>query len=238
MRAVHTDRVQVANEGRWARGSMFGHEEGTVMAQNNRADSSKAARKPAAAPGVKFPIATKVLVGKPSIRVNGPKPVRSGTKTKGAYKAGGNGVHVFTFAELEPTRASSKKRGEYYTDTRAVVIEGKKIMVGMSHEKAGMGAQLHSHPNDQFNFVLKGTLRVQIEGQPDQLVPAGSVVYFPAGVAHASCATADEDVVFYVCKDLAWSISGIPVDKTTAVGPQRNVPSVRKLAKSRRAAAG
>jgi quercetin dioxygenase-like cupin family protein len=182
----------------------------------------------AARPDIKYPIATKVLVSKPKVRVRGPKPVRSGTKTKGAYKAGENNVHVFTFAELEPTVASTKKRGEYYTDTRAVVIEGEKIMVGMSHEKAGMGARLHSHPNDQFNFVMKGTLRVQIEGQPDQLVPAGSVVYFPAGVVHASCATADEDVVFYVCKDLAWSISGIPVDKTTS-GPQRNVPSYRKI---------
>ena len=208
------------------------------MAQGKRADSSKAARERPAARRIKFPMATRVLVAKPSIRVNGPKPVRSGTKTKGAYKAGANGVHVFTFAELEPTRASSKKRGEYYTDTRAVVVEGKKIMVGMSHEKAGMGARLHTHPNDQFNFVLKGTLRVQIEGQPDQLVPAGSVFYFPAGVAHASCATADEDVVFYVCKDLAWSISGIPVDKEKASGPQRNVPSVRKFAKERRAAVG
>ncbi len=182
----------------------------------------------AARRGIKYPIATKLLLSKPKVRVLGPKPVRSGTKTKGAYKAGENNVHVFTFAELEPTLASTKKRGEYYTDTRAVVIEGAKIMVGMSHEKAGMGARLHSHPNDQFNFVMKGTLRVQIEGQPDQLVPAGSVVYFPAGVVHASCATADEDVVFYVCKDLAWSISGIPIDKTTS-GPQRNVPSYRKI---------
>ncbi|HLE92952.1 MAG TPA: cupin domain-containing protein [Sulfuricaulis sp.] len=202
--------------------------EATIMAQREREDS-KAARR------ITFPIATRVLVAKPRTRVKGLKPVRSGTKTKGAYKAGANGVHVFTFAELKPTRASSKKHGEYYTDTQAVVIEGKKIMVGMSHEKAGMGAQLHTHPNDQFNFVLKGTLRVQIEGQPDQLVPAGAVVYFPAGVAHASCATADEDVVFYVCKDLAWSLAGIPVDKKKASGPQRNVPSVRKLATARNA---
>lgn len=215
---------------------MFGYGEDNVMAQGKKASSTRGALKAAAARKTGFPIAARVLADKPSIRVNRPKPVRSGTKTKGAYKAGANGVHVFTFAELEPTRASSKKRGEYYTDTRAVVIEGRKIMVGMSHEKAGMGAQLHTHPNDQFNFVLKGTLRVQIEGQPDQLVPAGSVVYFPAGVAHASCATADEDVVFYVCKDLAWSIAGIPVDKAKASGPQRNVPSVRKLAKARRAA--
>jgi quercetin dioxygenase-like cupin family protein len=207
------------------------------MTQGRRAESRKTARKPPAAREINFPIATKVLIAKPSIRVNGPKPVRSGTRTKGAYKAGRNRAHVFTFAELEPTRASSRRKGEYYTDTRAVVIEGRKIMVGMSHEKAGMGAQLHTHPNDQFNFVLKGTLRVQIEGEPDQLVPAGSVVYFPAGVAHASCATADEDVVFYVCKDLAWSISGIPVDRKRASGPQRNVPSVRKLSKARRAAA-
>lgn len=201
------------------------------MATRTATRAGSSARSSAsAARRIKYPIATKILVSKPSVRVVGPKPVRSGTKTKGAYRAGKNNAHVFTFAELEPTLASTKKRGEYYTDTRAVVIEGAKIMVGMSHEKAGMGARLHSHPNDQFNFVLKGTLRVQIAGQPDQLVPAGSVVYFPAGVVHASCATADEDVVFYVCKDLAWSISGIPIDKTVS-GPQRNVPSVRRLRK-------
>lgn len=177
---------------------------------------------------IKFPIALKLLRASPKVRVAGPKPIRAGTKTPGAYRAGADGVYVFRFAELDPTRAGgTKKARNYYADTRAVVVEGKKIMVGLAHEKAGMGSRPHHHPNDQFNFVLKGTLRVKIGDEPEMLVPAGSVVYFPAGVVHSSGATADEDVVFYVCKDLAWGLTGIPLDKR-ASGPRKGFAAVKR----------
>lgn len=178
--------------------------------------------------GAKFPVALKVLKSSPRVRQKGPTPVRGGTKTKGAYRAGGNGVHVFRFADLEPTPAGGNKRtGNHYANTRAVVIEGKKIMVGLAHEKRGMGSRPHHHPNDQFNFVLKGTLRARIGDGEELLVPAGSVIYFPAGVVHSSGATADEDVVFFVCKDLATGITGIPVD-TDASGPKTGFASTKK----------
>ena len=57
-------------------------------------------------------------------------------------------------------------------------------------------------------------------------MPAGSVIYFPAGVTHSSGATADEDVVFYVCKDLASGITGIPVDTGTS-GPKIGFASAK-----------
>ena len=149
-------------------------------------------------------------------------PVRSHTKTLGAYKAGANGVYVFRFLDLK-----TKQAGSLVTATKAVVIEGKKIMVGLAYEKAGMGSRPHHHPNDQFNLVLKGTLRVRISNEPEMLVPAGSVVYFPANVVHSSGATADEDVIFYVCKDLSWDSSGIPVDKSIS-GPQTGFAAVKR----------
>ena len=62
-------------------------------------------------------------------------------------------------------------------------------MIGLAHEKRGMGSRPHHHPNDQFNFVLKGTLRARIDDGEELLVPAGSVIYFPAGVTHSSGAT-------------------------------------------------
>jgi quercetin dioxygenase-like cupin family protein len=175
----------------------------------------------------KFPIALKVLKSSPAVRVNGPAPVRKGTRTKGAYLAGGNGVHVFRFADLEPTSVGGDKTADHYANTRAVVIEGRKLMVGLAHEKRGMGSRPHHHPNDQFNFVLKGTLRARIGDGEEVLVPAGSVIYFPAGVVHSSGATADEDVVFYVCKDVATSMVGTPVDGTVS-GPKSGFAAAKK----------
>lgn len=178
--------------------------------------------------GAKFPVALKALKYSPRVHQKGPTPVRSGTKTKGAYRAGGNGVHVFRFADLEPMAVGGSKRtGNHYANTRAVVIEGQKLMVGLAHEKRGMGSRPHHHPNDQFNFVLKGTLRARIGDGEELLVPAGSVIYFPAGVVHSSGATADEDVVFFVCKDLASGITGTPVD-TDASGPRKGFASIKK----------
>jgi len=161
--------------------------------------------------------------------IRGQKPVRGGTKTSGAYKAGANGVHVFRLVDLKvaPNAGGTARKGNYYADTKAVVIEGKQIMVGLAHEKAGMGSRPHHHPNDQINLVLKGTMRCKIGDGPEVLVPTGSVVYLPADVVHETGATADEDVIFYVCKDLAWGITGIPIDKQVS-GARSGIGAAKK----------
>lgn len=137
------------------------------------------------------------------------------TKTKGAYKAGRAGRHVFNLYELKRVRAGGRAgSSEHYADTRAVVIEGERIQIGLAFEKAGCGARPHTHPNEQFNFVIKGALMADIAGRKTMKVPAGSVVYFPANVVHRTYATPDEDVIFYVVKDLSHGIAGRPVDRS------------------------
>ena len=49
----------------------------------------------------------------------------------------------------------------------------------------GCGPGLHYHASDQFYFVLDGDARVQL-GSEEHAVPAGSLVFVPAGVAHRS----------------------------------------------------
>jgi quercetin dioxygenase-like cupin family protein len=136
-----------------------------------------------------------------------------GTRNKGAYKAGQGGRHVFDLYKLKRLPAGNKA-GEktHYANTEAVVVEGERMQVGLAFEKAGCGARPHTHPNEQFNFVVKGTLMADIEGQKTVRVPAGSVVHFPANVVHRTYATPEEDVVFYVVKDLSHGIAGRPVD--------------------------
>lgn len=140
---------------------------------------------------------------------------RSAPKTKGAYKAGRGGRHVFDLYRLKRVAAGGKSgTRSHYANTRAVVIEGERMQVGLAFEKAGCGARPHTHPNEQFNFVVKGTLMADIAGKKSMKVPAGSVVYFPANVVHRTYATPDEDVIFYVVKDLAHGIAGRPVDRS------------------------
>jgi quercetin dioxygenase-like cupin family protein len=46
------------------------------------------------------------------------------------------------------------------------------------------------------------------------LAPAGTVVYVPANMVHSMVATPEEDVIFYVVKDLSHGIIGMAADGT------------------------
>lgn len=154
-------------------------------------------------------------------------------KTKGAYQGGRAGRHVFNLYKLKRVPAGGRAgRGDHYANTRAVVVEGERMQVGLAFERAGCGARPHTHPNEQFNFVVKGTLMADIAGKKTMRVPAGSVVYFPANVVHRTYATPDEDVVFYVAKDLSHGIAGRPVDRSR--GGAHHVSRIPSGAKAKR----
>lgn len=57
-----------------------------------------------------------------------------------------------------------------------------------------------------------------MDGQ-EFLAPAGTVVYVPANMVHSMVSTPQEDVIFYVVKDLTHGIIGMAADGTMA-GPQ------------------
>lgn len=84
-------------------------------------------------------------------------------------------------------------------------VSGERMHVGLVPKARGTGSRAHSHPNEQFNFVLQGTLQAQIGGKT-YLVPKGSVIHIPANVVHSIIATPEEDVIFYVCKDTRHSL--------------------------------
>ena len=157
-------------------------------------------------------------------------------KTRGAYKAGRAGRHVFDLNKLRRVAAGGKAgTADHYANTRVVVVEGKRMQVGLAFEKAGCGARPHTHANEQFNFVVKGTLMADIAGKRTMRVPAGSVVYFPANVVHRTFATPDEDVVFYVVKDLSHGIAGRPVDRSRSGAHYEPYAGGRRRSRARRA---
>jgi quercetin dioxygenase-like cupin family protein len=136
---------------------------------------------------------------------------RSRTRTEGALKAG-DGAYQFAMAEVDSVAA-----GTGYSSAHGGVVEGERMLVGYIRKPRGTGSRMHTHPNEQFNYVVRGTLRGTVNGKR-VLAPAGTMVYIPADAPHTLVATADDDVIFIAIKDLSHGIVGKAVDGTMA-GP-------------------
>jgi quercetin dioxygenase-like cupin family protein len=137
-------------------------------------------------------------------------PKRAGTtrprpKTAGAVKAGGK-KYCFQMAKLRKIDA-----GTGYSTSHGGVVEGERMLVGLITKPRGTGSRMHTHKNEQFNYVLQGTLRCEINGVKSTAGP-GTLVYVPANAPHMMVATPDADVVFLAIKDLSQGIIGKAVD--------------------------
>ena len=67
---------------------------------------------------------------------------------------------------------------------------------------AGTGAEPHSHPNEQWIFVVEGMLRASIGNEMIEAKP-GTVLYVPANAVHSVKATPHADGAFFTVKDAA-----------------------------------
>ena len=130
------------------------------------------------------------------------------TKTAGAVK-GGSGRYQFTLAQLKDVPA-----GTGYSTSHGGVVEGERMLVGWIHKERGTGSRMHTHKNEQFNYVVRGTLTGSVNGKK-VVAPAGTLIYIPANAPHTLVAAADdEDVIFIAIKDLSQGIIGRAVDGT------------------------
>ena len=133
------------------------------------------------------------------------------TKTAGAIRAG-DGKYHFRVAKVKKVAA-----GTGYSTSHGGVIEGARMLFGYIHKPRGTGSRMHSHHNEQFNYVVKGTLKGSVNGKR-VVAPAGTLIYIPANAPHTLVSTPDEDVTFLALKDLSQGIIGKAVDGTMA-GP-------------------
>ena len=129
------------------------------------------------------------------------------TKTEGAVKGGGDRYH-YPFAKVTKVAA-----GTGYSSAHGGVVEGDRMLVGYIHKPRGTGSRMHSHPNEQFNYVVQGTLKGSVNGKR-VVAPAGTLIYIPANAPHTLVSTPDEDVIFIAIKDLSHGIIGKAVDGT------------------------
>lgn len=124
------------------------------------------------------------------------------TRTPGAKRAA-PGEFLFDLGSVAKIMG-----GPDYSTAHGPCVEGDRMIVGLMRMKAGTGAEPHSHPNEQWIYVMEGTFRATVGGQQIDAKP-GSVVYIPANTIHDGKATAEADVVFFTVKDASHSLHGI-----------------------------
>ena len=123
-------------------------------------------------------------------------------RTPGAKRARQDEHH------FELAKVNHIKGGPDYSTAVGSCIEGDRMMVALMRMPAGTGAEPHSHPNEQWIFILEGTFQANIGGQEIEAKP-GSVIYIPAYTMHSGKATPEADVLFFTVKDTSHSLHGV-----------------------------
>ena len=122
-------------------------------------------------------------------------------RTLGAKRAG-QGEYLFDLAKVNQILG-----GPDYSTAAGACVEGDRMIVGLMRMAAGTGAEPHSHPNEQWIYILEGTFQAKIGDKQLEAKP-GSVLYVPANIVHSGKATREADVVFFTCKDASHSLYG------------------------------
>jgi quercetin dioxygenase-like cupin family protein len=132
--------------------------------------------------------------------------------------------YVYDFATLDrvpegPTSARVAPRRLLSGDTLetaksstiGAALFGEHLIMALAGQARGSGAKAHTHPNEQFNLILQGTMLADIAG--DRIfAPAGTLQHTPTASVHTGAACPDEDLVFLAMKDTRHGIVGPPVD--------------------------
>lgn len=126
------------------------------------------------------------------------------TLTPGAHRAR-PGEHLFNFGNLNRVLG-----GPDYSPAYGACIEGDRMIVAVMNAPAGHMAEAHSHPNEQWIYVLEGVIEMTVEGQHYAAHP-GEVIYIPAAAVHSGGARAGQDARFLTVKDASWGLQGIKV---------------------------
>ena len=118
-----------------------------------------------------------------------------------------------TSARVEPQRILSGPTLETAkSSTFGAVLYGTHVAVALVMQPAGSGAKAHTHPNEQFNYILQGVMVSDIDDEKLTFGGKGCVVHTPSMSVHTGQACPDEDMYFFAMKDTRHGITGPPVD--------------------------
>jgi hypothetical protein len=102
-------------------------------------------------------------------------------RTPGATRAG-EGEYVFDLAKVNHILG-----GPDYSTANGACVEGDRMIVGLMQMPAGTGAEPHSHPNEQWIYILQGTFRGKIGDKEIEASPARWSMFPPM-----SCITGEQ----------------------------------------------
>ena len=118
-----------------------------------------------------------------------------------------------TSAKVAPRRVLSGPTIETAkSSTIGAVLYGEHIAVALAMQAAGSGAKAHSHPNEQFNYIVQGVMVSDINDEKQTFGKKGMIVHTPSLSIHTGQACPDEDMVFFAMKDTRHGITGPPID--------------------------
>jgi quercetin dioxygenase-like cupin family protein len=100
--------------------------------------------------------------------------------------------------------------GPHYSSAHGPVVKGERVQIALVHKVKGTGSRLHTHPNEQFIYVLKGKIKAKVQDQ-EKIVSPGTLIHIPPNTPHYMVA-AGEDIQYFVSKDTSWGIAGTAVD--------------------------
>ncbi len=121
--------------------------------------------------------------------------------TPGATRAG-NGKYLFNMKTV-----NSIMGGPEYSPVYGSCVEGDRLIVALMKAPAGKMGDRHSHPNEQWIFVLEGEFELRLDGQTN-VASVGEIIYIPADMIHQGGATAKGDALFFTCKDASHALAG------------------------------
>ena len=84
---------------------------------------------------------------------------------------------------LQPAAAPSVRKDLQNHELRDT---GREVFQSEVHLEPGGAFPRHSHPGEEFIYVLKGTWVYQLDGQPPVTVKAGEALFIPYGVVHSA----------------------------------------------------
>jgi quercetin dioxygenase-like cupin family protein len=88
-------------------------------------------------------------------------------------------------------------------------FNGERIYCALVTKKPGTGSKPHFHPDETFNYLLKGALKVSMDGE-EFVVPTGCLLHIPANMVHTAVATDDGDATYLVWRDRIGEKQGKP----------------------------
>lgn len=95
---------------------------------------------------------------------------------------------IFSWDEIDTYRLDERK-------VRTKVVDGEHMQAVWAEIRPGGRYRMHSHPHEQFSFMLKGRLRLTVGDETREIGP-GDMWHAPPNVEHGGEVIGDEAVVF------------------------------------------